>query len=445
MKKSVLIGWVLALALVAFVAGRYSSGMNHESGSAGKRLLYYVDPMHPAYHSDKPGIAPDCGMRLVPVYEGDDATSKLQLPAGAVYLDQEKQGLIGVSVQTIEKHLGSRSIRTTGRVTPDVTRVHRLMAGAEGWVESVGDNTEGTIVKRDEVLASLYSRDFRNAEQAYLGSVASMDRLRGNHDQEDPNRMSDANMRLNEEQLRALGMGEAQIKDLARTRQITRDITITSPIDGIVIARNVAPGQRFDTGTEFYKIADLSKVWITADIYGNEAQLLHPGMKVQATIRERAKTVMATISNDPPVFDPASRTLKLRLEADNPGFLLRPDMFVDLEFSVAAPAGVSIPQESILDSGSQKVVYVESSKDVFEPRRVTLGTVYGDYVTVTSGLALGERIVTSGNFLIDSESRMHSSGMASSTPDPVKVPAMHDDAEVGKLAPVLGAHRGMND
>ena len=445
MKKSALIGWVLALALVAFVAGRFSNALNRDSAATTKHLLYYVDPMHPGYHSDKPGIAPDCGMPLVPVYTGEDAASKFQLPAGAVYLDLDKQHLIGVAVQTIEKHSGSRTIRTTGRVTPDVTRVHRLMAGAEGWVESVGDNTEGTIVKRDDVLASLYSREFRNAEQAYLGSVASMDRLRGNHDQDDPNRMSDANLRLNEEQLRALGMGEAQIKDLARTRQITRDITITAPIDGIVIARNISPGQRFDTGAEFYRIADLSKVWITADIYGNEAQLLHPGAKVRATIREREKAVFATISNDPPVFDPASRTLKLRLEADNPGFLLRPDMFVDLEFSVAAPLGISIPQEAVLDSGSQKLVYVESSKGVFEPRRVNLGTAFGGYVNVTSGLTLGEQIVTSGNFLIDSESRMHSPGMASSSPGPETIPAMRDGAEVGKSAPVLGAHRGMND
>jgi len=120
-------------------------------------------------------------------------------------------------------------------------------------------------------------------------------------------------------------------------------------------------------------------------------------------------------------------------------------MFVDLEFSVPAPAGVSIPQEAVLDSGSQKLVYVESSKGVFEPRRVNLGAAYGDYISVTSGLVLGDRIVTSGNFLIDSESRMHSSGMASSSPEPAAMPATHDDAEVGKLAPVLGAHRGMND
>ena len=464
MKKPAVIGGLLALGLAVFVAGRYSGGSGRNDRATSKRILFYVDPMHPAYRSDKPGIAPDCGMPLEPVYEGEDPSLKLQLQPGAVYIDPEKQRLIGLSVQTIEKQSDLRIIRTTGRVEADKNRVHRLMAGAEGWVQSVQNNTEGTIVKKDEVLATLYSREFRNAEQAYLGSIASLDRLRGNHDQEDPTRSSDANMRINEEQLRSLGMGEPQIRELAKTHQITRDITITSPIDGIVLSRNVSPGQRFETGTEFYRIADLTNVWITADIFGNEAQLFHPGARVRVTLREQSKSLFATVSKDPPLFDPASRTLKLRLEAQNPGLVLRPDMFVDLEFSTKAAPGVSIPQEAVLDSGLQKVVYVESSDGVFERRRVTVGPAYGDYITVTSGLAFGERIVISGNFLIDSESRMRSSPRASSVPardanqsavsmrDSLSRPLQSHSAvyvnagvEANNFAHVRGAHRGAND
>jgi Cu(I)/Ag(I) efflux system membrane fusion protein len=138
------------------------------------------------------------------------------------------------------------------------------------------------------------------------------------------------------------------------------------------------------------------------------------------------------VSQDPPVFDPTSRTLKLRLEAQNPDLLLRPDMFVDLEFSTPAPPGVSIPQEAILDSGMQKVVYVETSEGVFEPRRVTVGTAYGDSSTVTSGLRFGERIVIAGNFLIDSESRLHSSQRSSSSQNPARSAAAR--VEVGNLS-----------
>ena len=215
----------------------------------------------------------------------------------------------------------------------------------------------------------------------------------------------------------------------------------------------------------FDPLGDLSDVWITADILGNETQLSHPGARVRVNVRERGKTVYATVSKDPPLFDPASRTLKLRLEAQNPDLILRPDMFVDLEFSVPTPPGVSIPQQAVLDSGMQKVVYVETSEGVFERRKVTLGTAYGDYITVTSGLKAGERVVISGNFLIDSESRMRSSLLPFSTTahgtnhsaantgtasffGPLQQaqqdPARYGDAgvEVANPAQVLGAPRG---
>jgi Cu(I)/Ag(I) efflux system membrane fusion protein len=371
---------------------------------------------------------------------GEDPAVRLQMQPGAVFLDPEKQWLIGVQVQTVEKNLGARLIRTTGRVEANQTRLHRAMAGAEGWVESMENNTEGTLVKKDEVLATVYSRDFRNAERAYLGSVASVDRLPVGHDPEETLRPSDANKRINEEQLRALGMGEPQIRELAKSHQITRDVTLNSPIDGVVLSWSVSAGQWFEPGDEFYRIADLTSVWITADIFSNDAQLFRPGARVQVTVRERAKTVYATVSQDPPVFDPTSRTLKLRLEAQNPGLLLRRDMFVDLEFSTPAPPGVSIPQEAILDSGMQKVAYVETSDGVFEPRRVTVGAAYGDYVTVTSGLRFGEPNVIAGIFLIDSESRMQSSQRAFSLQNPAR--SLAAAVEVGNLAHVLGAHRG---
>lgn len=414
MKKPFLVGSLVFLVLVVFAAGRYSGLSSHGAHAGAKHILYYVDPMHPAYRSDKPGIAPDCGMALEPVYEGADSAVKAQLPAGAVEISAERQQMIGVRAETVKKNGGAQLYRTTGRVEADTGRVHRVMAGAEGWVVTVENNPPGTHVKKDELLSSLYSREFRNAQQAYLGSLTSLERVRGSHDQEDPYKSNDANLRINEEQLRSLGMGEPQIRELAKTRKTTRDITLNSPIDGIVLSRDVAPGQRFEKGTEFYRVADLSKVWIIADIFGDEAQLFRPGARVRVTARERAKTVYATVGDNPPLFDPASRTLKLRLEAKNPGFVLRPDMFVDLEFSAQAPPGLSVPQEAVLDSGLQKIVYVETSEGVFEPRPVEIGTAYGNLVTITRGLTEGARVVTSGTFLLDSESRMRTSSLATS-------------------------------
>ena len=431
MNRPAAVGSVLVLGLAAFVAGRYTNRSNPVQHASAKRVLYYVDPMHPAYRSDKPGTAPDCGMALVAVYEGDDPAANLQLPPNAVSLSPEKQQLIGARVETVAKNTGSRLIRTTGRVQVDDNRIYRLMAVTEGRVQSLGNNPVGTVVKKDEVLATFYSREFRNAEQAYLGSLTSIERIRNaGRDPEDSTKGGDANLRINEEQLRALGMGDPQIKELARTKQITRDIEVTSPVDGVVLSRSISQEERFDGHTELYRIADLSKIWILADLTGEDATLLRPGARVQATVRELSKTLSATVSNAPPVFDPVSRTLKLRLEAVNPGLLLRPDMFVDVEFNSKVPAGISVPAEAVLDSGVHKIVYVESSEGVFEPRTVEVGVAFGNRVAVTRGLAEGDRVVTAGNFMIDSESRMR-------TPAPQN--AMAPAATPAEPSPMAGS------
>jgi RND family efflux transporter MFP subunit len=295
-------------------------------------------------------------------------------------------------------------------VEAEDNRVYRLTAATEGWVQSLENNPTGTIVKKDEVLASFYSREFRNAQQAYLGALASAERVKtvGTDD-------TNSILRTNEEQLRALGMGDPQIKELARKRQTTRDISVVSPIDGIVLERNISPEQRFDRGLDLYRIADLTKVWIVADLYEDQARELRPGNRVKIQAREFSKTLYATVTDDPPFFDLASRTLKRRLEVDNPDMALRPDMYVDLEFHTEMPAGLSVPADAVLDSGRQKIVYVQTAEDIFEPRAIEIGFTYGNRVSVTSGLSQGDRVVSSGNFLVDSESRIKTRVLHSSS------------------------------
>src|SRR6266481_4536278 len=188
MNKPAAVGSLVIIALGAFIAGRFTGGSSSKNQPTARRILYYVDPMHPAYKSDKPGTAPDCGMALEPVYEGDNLASKLQLPAGAVSITPEQQQIIGVRVEKVEKNAGSRVIRTTGRVAPDDNRVFRLMAGTDGWIRELQDNPAGTVVTKDQLLATFFSREFRNAEQAYLGSLASIDRVKGTRDAEEQNR-----------------------------------------------------------------------------------------------------------------------------------------------------------------------------------------------------------------------------------------------------------------
>ena len=150
-----------------------------------------------------------------------------------------------------------------------------------------------------------------------------------------------------------------------------------APATGFIIARNVSPGQRFDKGAEWYRIADLSRVWVLADLFRNEAEYVRPGMKVRVTIPETKKTLNAVVSKVLPQFDPNSRTLKVRLELDNPGYALRPDMFVDVEFPVTLPAALTVPADAVLDSGLKKTVFVDRGNGLFEPREVETGLANG--------------------------------------------------------------------
>lgn len=410
MKRGVVVtGGALVLVCAGFVAGRLT-GHHAAPTGASRRILYYVDPMHPAYRSDKPGIAPDCGMALEPVYEGDTAYSQAPITPGGVALSPERQRLIGIRVAVANRSNGSRVIRTTGRIVPNDNHLYRIQAGFDGWVDSLADTPPGTLVKKDQVLATLYGPEIRAAELNYIGFMSGIDRLRQGMADNELKTLDDSK-HVNEEQLRLLGMGQEEITQLATSRHANSSLNLVAPADGVILSRSISPHQRFEKSVELYRIADLSKVWIVADVHGNEGEF-RPGERVRVTVPELGKVVDATVSATVPLFDETSRTLKVRLEAANPGLLLRPDMFVDVEFETPAPPGLAIPAEAVLDSGMRKVVYVETSDGVFEPRPVELSGAFGDQVIVSRGIGEDDRFVVSGNFLLDSESRMRASGDA---------------------------------
>jgi Cu(I)/Ag(I) efflux system membrane fusion protein len=165
-------------------------------------------------------------------------------------------------------------------------------------------------------------------------------------------------------------------------------------------------GQRFEKGTELYRIADISRVWILADVYETESEAFRPGAEARVAHPYQKKTYAAKVSEVLPVFDPATRTLKVRLEAENPGFVLRPDMFVDVELPLTYGPAVMVPAEAVLNSGQKKTVFIDRGNGFFEPREVKTGRHIGDQVEIIEGLDSGERIVVSGNFLVDSESKL---------------------------------------
>jgi membrane fusion protein, copper/silver efflux system len=199
---------------------------------------------------------------------------------------------------------------------------------------------------------------------------------------------------------------------MGKRRELVHDIRIESPVDGFVLKRSVSPGLRFDRGFEFYRIADLSRVWILADVYRDQLPFIRRGASARITLADNGRALPATVSPSEPMFDEATLTLKVRLEAANPQRVLKPGMFVDVEFPVALPPTLVVPADAIVDSGLRKTVFVDRGNGYFEPRLVETGSRIGDDVEVTKGLALGERIVISGTFFVDSESRMKAAAPA---------------------------------
>lgn len=353
--------------------------------------------------------------------DSDTDTVTSSLPLGTVNVSPEKQQLIGIKVTMVEKAPVRHTLRVLGRVTLDEARVFRVAAAVDGWVRSAGPIVTGSIVRKDEVLATFYNRDFLTAQQTYLYALNTMDRFK-EKESEEQLKLTRAQMRAAEENLEFLGMGEVQIQEIARTRQIARNIELRAPVAGLVLARNAFTGLRFDRGTELFRIADLSKVWVLADVFENEAEYLKPGLQLKFTLPHQKKVFQAKVSDVLPQFDPATRTIKVRLEADNPGYALRPDMFVDVELPISLPPAIAVPADAVLDSGLKKTVFVDHGKGAFEPREVETGWRIGNRVEIVRGLKPGEQIVISANFLIDSESRLElaASGMYGTlTKDPV--------------------------
>jgi len=362
--------------------------------------------MHPGFKSDKPGVAPCCGMELEPVYEGaaaDVVEAKQSVPKGAVHVSSEKQQLIGVRTGTVQKSSSERSMRLLGRVVPDETHLYPVKAAVDGWIQDVYPVTAGSMVKQGQPLASYYSPDFYAVEANFLFALT-------NQDKRVLNDWTKQAVTL-EDQLRGFGMDPAQIEEIKKTRQLIRNVTIAAPGAGLVQLRQVSPGLRFQKGDELYRIVGLDRLWVYADLYENEARYFRPGVTATVVHPQMGEHFRARVSDALPQFDPATRTMKVRLEVDNPKHLLRPDMFVDVEFPLNLPASLAVPAEAVLDTGLQKTVFVDLGNGYFEPRRVETGWRMDNQVEITKGLMEGERIVVSGNFLIDSESRLQ--GLAS--------------------------------
>lgn len=417
--------WFLLLAAlgVAFGAGLWKGGRAVGRAGAGRTALYWVDPMNPSFRSPEPGTAP-CGMPLEPVYEegaGPGASpSEASLSTGTVRISPERLQLIGVRTTTAVRSPATRTMRLLGRVAPDETRVFRVTGATDGWAKMVAPFTTGSTVRKGDLLATVYlPADVVPLVQNYFARLGGASRVPTGKEPMEQVRLGQWNVSALRNNLRSQGLMEQQLDEIARTRVIPEEIQVRAPVSGIVLARNVAPEQRFDKGDELLRIADLAQVWVLADVFGRDSQAVKPGAAATVTLPDQGRTFAGRASAVAPQFDSATRTLKVRIEVDNPEYVLRPEMFVDVELPVELGPGLFVPKEAVLDSGLQRVVYVEKAEGIFALRKVTTGRRFGDQVEILGGLMEGEIVVTSGNFLLDSESRMRTAGAVASAATPV--------------------------
>lgn len=420
---------VLVAGSALFLAGMWSGGRNasHNSRASQRQALYYVDPMNPAHTSDHPGLAP-CGMKMEPVYAESESGAVAGSIAnkhdpGKLRVSAERQQIIGVRVSTAQKVAVNETLRLYGRVVPDERRVYRLNAGAEGIIREGTGVTTGTHVTRDQLLATFSAPDTRTTIQGFLTAVDVVDRQRksGANTAEQLSIVTE-NTRLAADRLQTLGLSPLQIEEIRNTREVPLALRIHAPADGVVLAQNATPGLKFEKGAEWFRIANLERVWVLADVFPHQVEQIQRGAEAQVLVPGERKTIPVRAAEVLPQMDPATRTLKLRLEVDNRGMLLRPEMFVDVLLPVTLPPAVMVSADSVLNTGLRSTVFVDLGNGTFEQREVEIGHRVAGDVEILSGIQPGEQIVTAGTFLLDSESRIQGIAVGlhdSSITDPV--------------------------
>jgi Cu(I)/Ag(I) efflux system membrane fusion protein len=387
---------VLVIFLFIIIAGSFLAGVWYSRREAGRVDSGTVVSAPVATREDVGSEPPD-------------------LKPGAVHVSPARQQTIGIRTGVVEAGPVDHTLRVLGRVAADEVRVYRIVASVDGWIQEAFANSVGTLAKKGGTLATFYSPQFLDAEQAYIYALDAVERLQPGKRLELGRKELPLQIALDQltvirqvDVLRGMGMDDSQIDEIGRTREITQNVRIIAPATGFVTARNVSPGQRFLKGTELFQVADLSQVWILADVFEHEVQYFKPGVKADVRMPYQDRTYQARVSEVLPIFDAGTRTLKVRLVTDNPGYLLKPDMFVDVVLPVGLPPAITVPADAILFSGLRKTVFVDRGNGFFEPRRVETGWRLGDRVEIVRGLEPGEKIVLSGNFFLDSESRLQS-------------------------------------
>lgn len=469
-RAATVVAALLTLAGTSLVWTACRNAPEHGTAGEATQAVRYHCPMHPSYVSDKPGDCPICGMKLVPIETPADAspspasgerevkyyrspmdpTVRSATPtkdsmgmdfvpvyadelAGAgsvsgratVRLSEQRRRVLGLRSEPARTVSLRHSIRTVGRVAADERRLHHVHTKFEGYVEKLYVDFVGKLVKKGEPLASIYSPELVATQEEYLLAKRAEQRLatagipsvaQGGHD------LAVAARR----RLLLWDIRPADIDRLESTGESRRTLELYSEVDGYVVEKMALQGMRVTSADTLFSIADLSHLWVLADVYEADLPSVRLGMRAELTVAYVPdRTWRGTVTWVAPSVEEKTRTVKVRIEVDNRDRELKPEMFVDAVLTTDLGSGLVVPESALLRSGTRTLVFVDLEGGALEPREVQLGAKTPEGVQVRRGLSEGERVVTSANFLLDSESSLKSA-LSEMSPAPAAAPTAHE-------------------
>jgi Cu(I)/Ag(I) efflux system membrane fusion protein/cobalt-zinc-cadmium efflux system membrane fusion protein len=364
-----------------------------------RKIKYWRAPMDPTYIKDEPGKSP-MGMDLVPVYEDEIAEGAISIDPITVQNMGLRTALVGTGDLT-------KTIRTVGHIDYDEKRLYIVNSKITGWIEKLHVNTTGEVVQKGQPLLEIYSPELVSTQEEYLSALKNYSQLKDSPYEEARAGALEL-LSSTQKRLEYWDIHQGQIEDLKRDREIKKTLTLHSPANGVVIHKNAVEGAHIKAGSDLFRIADFSTVWVLAHIYEYELPYIKLGQKALMNLSylpgERFEGKVTYIY---PYLNQKTRDVKIRLEFPNPGLRLKPEMYADVVIeSELSGERILIPEEAVIRSGKREIVFVDMGEGKYAPREIATGVSgEGDVVEVASGLLAGEMIVVSGQFMLDSESK----------------------------------------